>query len=184
MSFIDLSEIKPIHEAYAASIGRALVVCQHVEDCARHVQVAWAVTDRMIEGEEDRAKLQEIAGRFRKYTLSRRVQYLEGTPDFGEDRIRVIDIGRLARNWLAHETGDVVEMGAGPEWFIERLKEFRDRTLELCEAAELLARASYEICEGKPASRDSRGYATRLYGWVVTPVADAAVTEARKLIED
>jgi hypothetical protein len=63
MSFFRLSSLSPLHNAYAAAIGRAIAVCQHLEDCANHVSVTYAVTDLIIEGETDSDRLAEVAQR-------------------------------------------------------------------------------------------------------------------------
>ncbi|MFG1690692.1 hypothetical protein ACGF5M_00815 [Gemmatimonadota bacterium] len=173
MSFFEFDHITPLHEAYAASIGRGLVVCQHLESCAHHVMVTWAVTDRITEGESDREELRKVALGLRNVSLGGGIRRLEEAGDFGDERVQALEIGRQARNWLVHEAGDVIQVGFGPSTFIDRLKEFRADIQALCEADRVLSVSSYVICEREPVSFDTKRYAARLEAWVLAPLAEA-----------
>lgn len=74
MSFIPLTQLTPLHNGYAAAVGRAVVVCQHMEDCAHHVMVTYELTDAMDQGVNDLQEFREIARKLRGASLGRSVQ--------------------------------------------------------------------------------------------------------------
>lgn len=173
MSFIILDRISVLHEGYAASIGRAVVVCQHLESCAHHAMVVYAITDAIRDGVSDHEKLREIAVRLRNLQLGRNIQMLEASGDFARFG-DALQIGRSARNWLVHEAADVVEAGYSIQDVLARLGDFRAHVSRLCEADRILSIVSYEICEREPApSSFSSLYAPRLVEWVMSPIIAA-----------
>lgn len=96
--FLDIDELSPLHEAYACALGRALAVCQDIEDCAHHVMLTWAVTDAMTQGTENRDELRELALRLKDVTLGGSIRRLSAATDFSSVHVEVIDAGREARN--------------------------------------------------------------------------------------
>lgn len=171
MSFLDVERLTPLHDAYAAAIGRALVVCQHLEDCSQHVMVTYAVTDKMRAGEHDPRRLKTVALGVSTLGLGASVRRLAQTDDFRE-WANALDVGRESRNWLVHEAADVIHAGYRVQWLVERLREFRARIATLCEADRLLSIASYEICEREPAGSYAESYASRLQEWIFQPILD------------
>ena len=172
MSYIDLSAIGPHHDDYLSAVGRALAVCQHLEDCAHHVMVVWAVTDGIAEGRE-RDDLRAIARRLRNVGLGGATQRLGDASDFGTKRAQALEEGLKARNWLAHEAATIVEERLNKrDRFAQRVGELRSQVVELCRADAVMATSSYEICEREPAPSLFAGtYADRLADWVLEPVS-------------
>ncbi|MDP3028482.1 MAG: hypothetical protein Q8O04_03130 [Deltaproteobacteria bacterium] len=173
MSFIHAESIQKCHEAYLSAIGRAIAVCQHLENCAHHVMVVFAVTDAATAGKGDN-DLKSIALGLRDETLGRSVRRLASTPEFANERGRALAKGREARNWLAHEAATVVdEQHDAPNEMIERARVLRNQVMELCSADAILATASYEICEREPAPRAyTETYSERLAMWILDPVKE------------
>jgi Protein of unknown function (DUF4238) len=169
MSFFPLKNLSPLHEAYAAAIGRAIAVCQHLEDCASHVSVTYAVTDLIMEGENDSDRLAEVARNAGRARFGGHIKRLASIPDLTQNR-NALEVGREARNWLAHEAADVIHVGYSVAGLTDRMREFHRRIRELCEADEVLSIASYEICEREPAGYLASEYASRLSEWVFAPI--------------
>lgn len=173
MSFIHVESIMRYHECYLSAVGRAIAVCQHLEDCSHYVMTVYAVTDASAEG-KSHADLKSIALRLRDARLGRSMGRLENAPEFANERGRALTKGREARNWLAHEAATAIdERHDAPDELIERVRVFRNQVVELCRADAILAKASYEICERKPAPRSyADKYSEKLSMWILAPVKE------------
>ena len=162
--------MSPLHEGYAAAIGRGLVVCQHIESCAHHAGVVYAVTDALRDGVSDSTDLPGVAIRHRSASLGRTIQRLEASGDF-ERFGNALQTGRNARNWLVHEAADVVGAAYSIQGVLERVRQFREQVAALCEADRILSVVSYEICEREPAPSTLSGiYAAKLAEWIMDPI--------------
>lgn len=180
MSFIHLDAIQACHEAYLSAIGRALAVCQHFEDCVRHVAAVYAITDEISWDDapdtthpHELDRLRAIARRLGAATLGQCLRGLGGSADFGIDRFSLVDRGRAARNWLAHEAASIVDSAHDSfDEFIHQVCALRNHVAALCLADAIVSVASHEICEREPAPRPyADSYAERLQNWILTPLA-------------
>lgn len=172
MSFLKVGEMTPLHEGFASSVGRTVTICQHLEDCAHHVMVVYAVTDRKKEGMHDSGALREVPLSLRKVSLGGSVHRLCSSSDF-ESYEAALEAGTVARNWLVHEARSVVHIASSPSRVLERLRDFNLEMRALCKADWVLATASYEICEREPALVERQEYIAALCLWALEPVVDA-----------
>lgn len=171
--FLDVEGLNPLLEGYAAALGRALVVCQHLEDCAHHVMETWAVTDAMRAGTHDPDELRAIALGLQDLSLGRSVRRLAAAEDFGPDRADVVERGRVARNWIVHGGATVITVHYPMPLVTEALAEFSRRVDGLCEATALLSMASYIICEREPVPLGARAEnARQLRAWIMAPILE------------
>jgi len=116
--------------------------------------------------------MRSVADGLRHESLGSSIRRLRASGDFGE-KGNALEVGRAARNWLAHEACDVIQVGFGMQMLLQRIREFHARLKALCEADRLLSVASYEICEKEPGSAGSDRYASQLERWVFAPIIDS-----------
>jgi len=171
MSFLRLQDLREFHSAYLNSLGRAMAVCQHFEDCGRHVSAVWAITGDNARGLEWK-RLREIALKVSGAPVARCLQQLAGSSDFDPDRFEIVDKAREARNWFAHEAADCIcfpENKLSSD--LERIRELHSRVAALCAGTAILAIGSYEICEREHAAEPlASTYRHDLQQWVFEPM--------------
>ena len=150
-----------------------MAVCQNLEGCAHHVMVVWEITK-----EENRVlgvdELRAVATRLKDVPLGRTSRKLRTSVDFGAEGAEVLEQGRIARNWLAHESTLIIDEQGDmrDNKFMPHITEFGKHVRCLCKADSMLAIASYEIQEREPISSGfGELYARRVETWVLDPIS-------------
>ena len=171
MPFLDVRSATTSYENYISAVGRAIAVCQNFEACAHHGMVVWEITqnnNRQLEFDE----LRSIALALRNVALGGATRRLSDADDFGADHAEVLERGRIARNWLAHESTILIDVkGDIRDDFVSHLREFREHVKYLCDADATLAAASYEIQDRELVRTESQeSYARRVEAWVLEPI--------------
>ncbi len=158
----------PLHAGYLAAVGRAVAIGQEMEDLAKHVGVVTAVTEeRRRESQGDPM----LAERTMNKRLARLIEVLEQAGDFGDDTVD-LDRGRLARNWIAHESCLQLPLARSVDALAPRLRRFVTELRVLVRANHLLAIASFEIAERKPAPFRGGAYCQAMFEWAFEPFLD------------
>ncbi|MBD3298801.1 MAG: hypothetical protein GF341_09120, partial [candidate division Zixibacteria bacterium] len=151
MSYIRLKEFGPLQRGYIEAIGRALLVCQHLEGITHHVAVTWQITDALREQELSLNQIEEIATKLDSVRLVGFEARLRRSNEFPEDHKAALVLGRDARNWIAHEAAIYADLPVSSQLLMDSIRQFIRNVRNLCHADSLMSQASYEICERAPA---------------------------------
>lgn len=90
-----------------------------------------------------------LTNKLRSTMLGSTISGLRAFPDFKSPDIECLDKGREARNYIAHEGGDVGSLEAPANHILERFRSLRQKVSELAEADNLVSRWLYYIEDPK-----------------------------------
>jgi hypothetical protein len=154
-----------------SAVGRALAVCQHFEASAHHVMFTWEIS-HIDKSELGPQEFRSIALALMSVTLGGATRKLAHAGDLGATYADVLERGRTARNWFAHDSAPIIdEEGNLPDHFASRLTLFRVHIRYLCQADAVLAGASYGIQEREAAHLEALdSYAQAVEAWVLEPL--------------
>ncbi len=178
--WIEFDEMIDWHTCFLTSVGRALAIAQHLEEgCRRILRVA-----EIIEKYESRKALEELhedvihdlAEAMRKRCLGKVVRELDRLGQITESELAILDRGRVARNYIAHNSAILV-LGY-PQNQAELRREFETyerNVMDLIEADNEVSAWGYEMqeLEKRPHVIFST-YPAKALEWVVAPMKGAA----------
>ncbi len=172
--WIDFRRVTPQHEVYLESVGRALAVSQHLESTSRYVLIVVEMGRAASGGDADLDALRAISERLRNKLLGHVVDHLGQLGEITYDELEVLDQGREARNYIAHEAASAVsEVPEASAELSDRISRFVTEIQALASADNLVSAWSYEIQEKEPRpSRIWATYATHTRDWIVEPLRE------------
>jgi len=172
--WIELAEITELHEVYLAAIGRALAVAQHFEQTCRYVLTVAAIgaahEGGSIDSLDDAKGLVEYLGRC---MLGQLVVRFDRLGEVSYEHLTILDNGRAARNYVAHEAASIVSECPESEDRIQaRTVTLEGEVHNLVEADALVSEWSYFIQEQASLPEQHRiGYRPALTSWILAPIA-------------
>ena len=176
--WIDLKKLSKVHQAYIASIGRAITVAQHLEATARFVIRVYESTEADKSGKtKDFDELKELMKLLDNVLLGRMVRRFEQYGEFSESDVEILKLGTEARNFMAHKSALIVsEFPDRPDELIQQVKLYKIRVNELCNADNLVSSWSYEIQENEPTPKQFfEEYPLKLSSWILEPINDISL---------
>ena len=177
MTWIDLKSVTDEHAAYLSCIGRALSVAQHFEGTCRHILSLCEVDNSSVDASLD--AVSTLFDSMRKRQLGQIVWRLRFPSfNFSDDEIGLLEKGREARNYVAHESATTVsEYIESKEELFDRISVFNGHLKNLIAADNEVSAWAYEALESqiRPVEHYCQ-FPERAFSWVTGPLLEIGLS--------
>ena len=149
--WIEFDRVNDKHEAYLECVGRCLAISQHFESSCRYILGATELIVAWDAGEIDdlhKDHVAFLAKALRHRALNGIVKKLNMLGQVSDDELEILECGRVARNYIAHEVTLVVTQYPDfDDEFEKKIEEFKAHLRNLVTADNEVSAWSYEAEE-------------------------------------
>ncbi len=172
MTWIDFADIQSSHYDYLHSVARALTIAQHFERACRYVLSVSEVD--LLEGDKlgDSDVVRDLFTSMCRHHLGKMVWRMKHPAlGFREEELEILEKGREARNYIAHESASDIEVYVETDAeLLERLNVYSNHVRLLIAADNEVSAWEYEICERQSRPGYYERYPKIAFDWVTAPL--------------
>ena len=159
---------EPLLERYFVALGKALCIGSNFEEKCIHVMRVQRIENAIREGGDPKEASGQWADLKKKTRLHNAIQEIVSDPTTTQQQSDALDAARLARNFVAHESGSMDEVWHVPDYEVyARLRALMPKVREIAEGENIVSIWTYQITEGDPAPASfAAGYVDQVLEWV------------------